>query len=56
MIRPPPPPCRPTADSPIKTFLASARGEWPDIEEDQNAETAVVEYEGGNFRIAKEFS
>jgi len=39
-------------------FLASVRGERPDIEYKRrigNAATAVVEYEGGNFRIVKEF-
>jgi len=39
-------------------FLASIRGEKPDIEykrKIRNAATAVVEYEGGSFRIVKEF-
>jgi len=39
-------------------FLASVRGERPDIGYKRrigNAATAVVEYEGGDFRIVKEF-
>jgi len=39
-------------------FLASIRGEKPDIEYKRrikNAATAVVDYEGGRFRIVKEF-
>ena len=39
-------------------FLASVRGGNPDIEYKRrigNPATAVVEYEGGDFRIVKEF-
>ena len=39
-------------------ILASVRGERPDIGYKRrigNAATAVVEYEGGDFRIVKEF-